>query len=252
MADKLSFYASLIFTQQNATLLAKKLIYHEFKIMSPDRKSLIKRTEIYVKDKLSGEHTGHDWYHVQRVRRTAMRIQKREGGDAFIVELTALLHDLGDYKKHGFSESKGNLVLDAMMDILEIERDLQKRVLRIVSRSQYKGDETKKPKTLECRIIQDADWLESLGAIGIARTFATGGTIERPIYDPDIKPRKKLSRIAYQKRKHEGTSFNYFYEKTIKLPKMMNTQTGKRIAERRVKFLKIFMEEFLAEWEGER
>ncbi|MFH1291855.1 MAG: HD domain-containing protein [bacterium] len=213
---------------------------------------LVKRVATYVKSKLWGEPTGHDWYHAQRVLRMARILQREEGGNLSVIELAALVHDLGDYKKHDYNEYKGNLVLDAMMDILEINRDTQRRIMRIVSESQYKGSETKVPSTIEGKIIQDADWLETVGAIGIARGFATGGQIGRMMYDPDIKPRTGLNKLDYQKKKYEGTSLNYFFEKSLRLSEMMNTKTGKKIAKRRSEFLLSFIDEFIAEWNGIR
>lgn len=213
---------------------------------------LIKKTAEYVKRKLLNEPTGHDWHHVTRVWKMAKRLQAEEGGDLGIVELAALLHDLGDYKQYEFDELKGIMVLRGMMDILEIESEIQEKILKIVDESQYKGDDTKVPSSLEGKIIQDADWLDAMGAIGIARTFSTGGRIRRMIYDPQRKPRKKLSKADYQHRKTEGTSINYFYEKALKLPAMMNTKTARAMAEKRVKFMEGYIEEFLGEWQGEK
>lgn len=215
-------------------------------------KSLIEKTAEYVRAKLGNEHTGHDWYHVERVWKMAKRLQKEESGDLELVELTALLHDLGDYKQFQFNETKGSLVLHGMMDILEIDEMTQEKILDLVSEAQYNADETKSPSSLEGKIVQDADWLEALGAIGIARTFATGGSIKRIIHDPKRRPRKKLTKKDYQERKQEGTSVNYFYEKVFKLPSMMNTKTAKAIAEKRVEYIKNFIEEFEAEWNGEK
>ncbi|MFH1789574.1 MAG: HD domain-containing protein [bacterium] len=211
---------------------------------------IVKKTAIYVKSKLMAEPTGHDWYHVERVWRMAKILQAEEGGDLLLVELASLLHDLGDYKRHDFSETKGNLVLDAMMDILDIDKETQSKIMQIVIESQYKGDETMSPSSLEGKIIQDADWLEALGALGIARSFATGGLVGRMMHNPCINPRKNLSKLDYQRKKYEGTSMNYFYEKSLRLPEMMNTNTAKKIAYARVEFMKNFIQEFLDEWEG--
>ncbi|HLC69599.1 MAG TPA: HD domain-containing protein [Patescibacteria group bacterium] len=213
---------------------------------------LIRKTADYVRLKLENEPTGHDWWHVERVWKMAKIIQAKEGGDLFLIELAALLHDLGDYKQHEFNEIKGSLVLHGMMDVLGLESDLQDKIIDIVSEAQYNADETIVPKTLEGKILQDADWLEALGAVGIARTFATGGRIKRIIYDPKRKPRHKLTKDDYQHKKREGTSFNYFYEKVLKLPGMMNTETAKKFAVRRLGFLKMYMEEFLKESAGEK
>jgi len=217
-----------------------------------DTHALVRKTADYVRLKLENEPTGHDWWHVERVWKMAKIIQAKEGGDLFLVELAALLHDLGDYKQHEFNEMKGSLVLHGMMDVLGLENDLQEKIVDIVSEAQYNADETVVPKTLEGKILQDADWLDALGAVGIARTFATGGRIKRAIYDPKRKPRHQLTKDDYQHKKREGTSFNYFYEKVLKLPNMMNTETAKKIAASRLDFLKTYMDEFLKESAGEK
>lgn len=212
---------------------------------------LIDKTAAYVKAKMTGEHTGHDWYHIQRVWQTAKKIQEKEGGDLKLIELAALLHDLGDYKQYEFNEIKGSFVLRGMMDVLEIEDDLKEELVKIIDESQFLGDETTRPKSKEGRVLQDADWLDSIGAIGIARTFATGGSLKRILHDPQKKPRGHLNRADYQFRKQDGTSINHFYEKVMKLPRMLNTETAKKIAEHRMKFVEQFIEEFIAEWKGD-
>ncbi len=217
-----------------------------------DQQALIKKTADYVRLKLENEPTGHDWWHVERVWKMVKRIQTKEGGDLFLVELASLLHDLGDYKQHEFNEVKGSLVLHGMMDVLGLEDDLQEKIIDIIAEAQYNADETVVPKTLEGKILQDADWLDAIGALGIARTFATGGRIKRVIHDPKRKPRRKLTKDDYQHKKREGTSYNYFFEKLLKLPAMMNTKTAKEIAGPRIEFLKIYMEEFKKEWQGEK
>ncbi len=216
----------------------------------PYDKELIRKVATYVRSQLGKEHTGHDWFHAKRVLLMARRLQAEEGGDLMLIELSALVHDLGDYKRYDYSEAKGNLVLNAMMDILEIEREVQKKIMEIVIQSQYKGTDTKTPNSIEGRIIQDADWLDTLGAVGIARNFATSGDSGRVIYNPSIPPRANLNTIDYQKKKMESTAFNYFFEKSLRLPTLMNTETGRMIAGRRIKFLKLFIRQFLDEWDG--
>lgn len=213
---------------------------------------LVQRTANYVKLKLLNEPTGHDWLHVVRVWRIARRLQKEEGGDLELLDLAVLLHDLGDYKQFNFDEKKAALVLRGMMDVLGIEREMQEKITKIIDEAQYVGSDTKPAKTLEGKILQDADWLDALGAIGIARTFATGGRIRRLIYDPKRKVRRRLSKDDYLHRKQEGTSFNYFLEKILKLPAMFSTKTAKEIAKKRAEFVKIYLQEFLAEWKGEK
>ncbi|MDO8499904.1 MAG: HD domain-containing protein [bacterium] len=213
---------------------------------------LVKKTADYVQKKLCNDPTGHDWHHVERVWKIAKQLQKEEGGDLEIIELAALLHDLGDYKQHQFDEVKGLLVLRGMMDVLEIEEACQEKIMKIVEEAQYAGDSTVPPSTLEGKIVRDANWLDVLGAVGIARVFAIGGSIGRAIYDPERKPRKKLTRLDYQRKKKEGTSLNYFYEKVLKLPDMMYTKTAKKLAAGRAQFVEKFIEQFLAEWGGKK
>ena len=213
---------------------------------------LVKKAAEYVKKKLYGEPTGHDWYHVQRVWKMSKRLQAEEGGDVQIIELAALMHDLGDNSMYELDEKKGFLVLRGMMDVLEIESNQQEKIIEIVDELRYLGDTTKSASLLEGRIVQDADWLESLGAIGIARIFSTGGRIRRVIYDPNISIRHKLTTRDYLYHKSSGTSLNYFYKKSFKLAKMMNTKTAQQIAGKRIKYLESFIEEFLNEWKCER
>ncbi len=213
---------------------------------------LIKKTADYVKKKLATETGGQDWYHTERVWKMAAQLQALEGGNLQVIQLAALLHDVGDYKHYDFNERKGTLVLKATMDILEIDDLSQQKIFEIVEEAQFSGVETKIPTTVEGKIIQDADWLDSLGAIGVARTFAEGARLNRLIYDPKRKARMHLSKRDYQRRKQEGTSLHYFYEKTLRLPQMMNTGAARAVAEKRAKFIETFVAQFLAEWKGER
>ena len=222
------------------------------KIFAHVSTELVKKTAEYAKKKLAGEPTGHDWYHVQRVWKMSKRLQAEEGGDSQLIELAALLHDLGDNNLYEFDDQKGFFVLHGMMDVLDIEEELQEKIIKIVDELRYKGDGTKPASTLEGRIVQDADWLESLGAIGVARIFATGGRIKRMLHDPEIQARSKFTVKDYKYKKTDGTSLNYFYEKSFRLTKIMNTKTAKHIAEKRAKYLENFIEEFLSEWKCER
>jgi len=218
----------------------------------PINREIIDKTAAYVKAKMMGELTGHDWYHIDRVRQTAMKIQEKEGGDAGLIELAALLHDLGDYKLYEFNEVKGSFALRGMMDILGFDDELKEVLANIIDEAQFAGNDTIRPKTLEGRILQDADWLDSTGAVGIARTFATGGCLKRMFHDPRKKPRTRLNRADYQFRKQDGTSINHFYEKILQLPAMFNTKTAKQIVEHRMKYVEEYLKEFFAEWNGEK
>lgn len=210
---------------------------------------LIKRTEQYVKMKLADEPSGHDWFHIQRVLNVARKIQKVEGGDLILVELTALLHNLGDNKTYGFSEKKGSLVLCGMMDVIGIEdHTLRDKIIKITNESKYGGYETKRPVSIESKIIQDANFLDTLGAIGVARHFASGGFYGRSIYNPEVKVREKMSKKQYEQEKKKGTSLNNFYEKAFRIVELLNTETAKKIADQKIKFTKLFVEQFLKEW----
>lgn len=199
--------------------------------------------------KLYNEPSGHDWYHVERVWKMAKRLQKEEGGNLELIELVALLHNLGDYSHFKFAgEQKGSLALYGMIDILGIEEPMKGKIIDLVNEMKFKGDETKTPPSIEGKIVQDANLLDTLGAIGIARCFASGGYHRRPIYDPNIPVRKRLSKENYQTKKQESTSMNSFYEKALKVAAHMNTKTGKHLAQERAKYIKDFIIQFMKEW----
>ncbi len=215
-------------------------------------KELVQKVAKYVKNKLLGEPTGHDWFHTERVWRMAKKLQEEEGGDLELVELSALMHELGDDSVFEFSSEKGSLMLSAMMDVLEIENDLKEKIIDTIAAAQFDGENTKRPDTIEACIVRDAKWLDDLGALGIARVFATGGYIKRELHDPNKPMRKRLSFDAQRRTKRQGTSLNYFYEKMLRLPKLMCTKTARTIADRRAKYIQDYIDEFLLEWEGER
>lgn len=211
--------------------------------------AFIEKTAAYVKKKLYNNPSGHDWYHVERIWKLAKQLQAVEGGNLELIELAALLHNLGDHSDSIFSAEKGSLILYGMMDILEIEEPLKSNIITIVDEMKFAGHETKPPSTIEGKIVQDANFLDSLGAIGVARQLASGGYHGRPIYDPLIKPRPALSRQEYQFQKGKGTSINNFYEKALRLVSMINTPTARRMAEKRIKFIEKFLEQFKKEWD---
>jgi len=211
---------------------------------------LVKKAAEYVKIKTMGELTGHDWYHIERVLKTAHHLHKNEGGNLELVEMAVLLHDLGDMANFEFEFKRGSLIVDGIMDVLDIPEEMQKNIIKVVSEARYAANETKRPSSIEGKIVQDADWLDSVGILGVARTFATGGFIKRMLHDPRRKPRRKLFVEDYLYRKQAGTSYNYFFEKILRLPAMMNTAEGKKIASRRIKHVEKYLEEFEKEWEG--
>ena len=194
-----------------------------------DKALMIEKTKEFVKNKLYGEGSGHDWFHIERVYNLAKYIAQKENANFFIVEMTALLHDIDDWK---FSKSNDNntTVTEKFLKSIEVDEESIESIVRIIQTMSYKGgvvDSTQ--HTLEGKIVQDADRLDAIGAIGIARTFAYGGHKNRPIYDPSIKPMdfKDLNEV----KNAENNTINHFYEKLLKLKDLMNTDTAKEIAE---------------------
>lgn len=204
----------------------------------------------YIKEIFSGDSSGHDYYHTVRVYKIATEIAKQECADVNIVQLAALLHDVDDKKLSPETHTTKKNAVDFMM-ANEVDADMIDIVCKIIDEVSFTGTDSVVPSTIEGKCVQDADRLDAIGAIGIARTFAYGGSRGRMIYDPDIKPRIGMSKEEYQNNQN-STSINHFYEKLLLLKDMMNTTTGKRLAEHRQNVMESFLEEFLAEWEGEK
>lgn len=199
---------------------------------------IIKKTAEHVKGELLGETTGHDWWHVYRVWKLAKHIAVDEQADCFVVELAAILHDIADYKFHGGDHDVGLKVSREWLEKLEVDEEVIVKVLECIAVCSFsKGEQ---PKTVEAAIVQDADRLEALGAIGIARAFATGTHFDQILYDPD------------QPKDEQKTTVGHFYEKLLKLQVQMNTEAGRRIAEARHRYVEEFLERFYDEWEGEQ
>ncbi len=220
-------------------------------LFSMNKQALLKRTTDFVKKKLQHEATGHDWFHMRRVVDMAKNIARREeSGNVFIIELAALLHDVADWKVRDEEISEEEL-LQRIMKQLEFPEEVANDVLPIILNMSYsKQLDGKKSLSKEGEIVQDADRLDALGAIGIARAFAYGGKKGRGLYNPSIHPRQFTSTRAY--RSAEGTTINHFYEKLLLLKNLLNTKTAKRIARNREKFMKQFLNEFYQEWEGKK
>lgn len=209
---------------------------------------LIERARIFVQDKFENEYSGHDYFHTLRVFNMATRIAELEGAKIEIVQLAALLHDVDDRKISPETyESQANarsFLLSNGVDEKTIE--LICSIIREISF----GTSTSAPATLEGQCVQDADRLDAIGAIGIARAFAYGGNRNRHMYHPDIKPNENMTREEYVKS--ESTTINHFYEKLFKLTALMNTKTAIQIAEAREAYMKEFVSEFMSEWDGVR
>lgn len=212
-----------------------------------DKKRIIQRTAEYVKEQLEGEGTGHDWWHVYRVWKTAAKIGEKENADLFVVELAALLHDIGDFKFHNGDTSVGPRMAEAWLRKMEVGEPVINHTCEIVRDVSYKGAGTPTPmRTIEGKAVQDADRLDAVGAIGIARTFAYGGAKGREIYNPDVKPENHQTFDQY--KNGTGPTINHFYEKLLLLKDRMNTETARKIAQKRHNFMETFLETFYAEW----
>ena len=210
---------------------------------------IIAAAEAYVRAFFAGEASGHDAHHTFRVYALARRIARAEGADEEIAALAALLHDVDDRKiSPATSEHKDNA--RAFMTAQGVGQQTQEDVLEIIRTMSFAGDGRSVPVSPEGKCVQDADRLDAMGAIGIARTFAFGGSRGRPMHDPDEAPDMHLSREAYEKR--QSTSVNHFHEKLLRLRDLMNTAEGRRLAESRHAYMEDFLAQFHAEWRGER
>lgn len=212
--------------------------------------TLLERTVAHVRKLLEGDGSGHDWWHIYRVWQTARRIALLEGADLRIVELAALLHDIADWKFHGGDESAGPRAADAWLLECGADAATREAVCDIIARVSFKGAgvATEMP-SLEGKIVQDADRLDAIGAIGIGRAFAYGGHAGRLLYDPDFPVEMHASFAAYKNSK--GPTLNHFYEKLFLLKDRMQTETGRQLAHARHAFMQDFVARFLAEWDGD-
>ena len=209
---------------------------------------LIERALTYVRDKFENEFSGHDFFHTLRVYQMATRIAECEGAYVTIVQLTALLHDVDDRKiSPDTYQSQANARNFLLFN--GVDADTIERICRMIREISF-GANNSPPATLEGQCVQDADRLDAIGAIGIARAFAYGGHHNRHMYHPDIKPNVNMTKEEYVKS--ESTTINHFYEKLFKLTALMNTQTAMQIAQAREVYMKEFVSEFMDEWEGNR
>ena len=210
---------------------------------------LIAAAERFVRDFFAGEASGHDAHHTFRVCALAQRIARTEGADETIVTLSALLHDVDDRKiSPATSAHKDNAV--RFMTGQGVSPETQDAVLHIIRTMSFGGDGKSVPDSLEGKCVQDADRLDAMGAIGIARTFAFGGSRGRQMHDPAEAPDMHLTPEAYAAR--QSTSINHFHEKLLRLRDLMNTTEGRRLAEQRHRYMEAFLDEFHAEWRGDR
>lgn len=210
---------------------------------------IITQTIEFVKQTLADAEGGHDWFHIYRVWKTAKKLAVSEKVDLFIVELGALLHDIADSKFHDGDEEVGPRMAKEFLSSLLVDQDSIEHVVEIIKNISFKGGkETQKFKSPELDVVQDADRMDALGAIGIARTFNYGGHKNRAIYDPAILPNLNMSKEEY--KNSTAPTINHFYEKLLLLKDRMNTKAGIAMAEKRHVFMEQYLEEFYKEWEG--
>lgn len=218
-------------------------------VLTPEQQQVVNKTKEYVRARLEGDTGGHDWLHCYRVWKTAKTIAKQETCDHFIVELAALLHDISDYKSNGGDTEAGPRIAKEWLDACHVDAKTGDSVADIIRTISFKGarvDDTM--RSIEGKIVQDSDRLDAMGAIGIGRAFAYGGSIGRAMHDPNIEPVLHDSFDAFAKK--SGTAINHFYEKLLLLKDRMKTETGKRLAQERHIFMEKFLEQFYVEWEG--
>ena len=204
----------------------------------------------YVKQIFANDCSGHDYHHTMRVYRLAVQIANQEKADMLIVQLAALLHDVDDVKLSPETCGMKKNAVDFMKSNC-VDNEMIKAVCKIIDEVSFVGTDSVVPSTIEGKCVQDADRLDAMGAIGIARAFAYGGSKGRKIYDPEIKSLVNMSKEEYRQNQN-STSINHFYEKLLLLKDMMNTDAAKRMAEHRQMVMENYLEEFMAEWEGER
>lgn len=213
--------------------------------------TLIDNTILFVKEKLQHAEGGHDWFHIERVYKNALLIAKEEDCNLEIVKLGALLHDIADSKFHNGDEKVGPKVARDFLVTQSVAENTITHVIAIIENISFKGGHFEKKFTSkELDIVQDADRLDAIGAIGIARTFNYGGFKNRAIYNPNIQPNMNMNKEEY--KKSDAPTINHFYEKLLLLKDKMNTETGKKIAQKRHAFMEQFLAQFYAEWEGEK
>lgn len=211
---------------------------------------LISNTIDFVKETLENAEGGHDWFHIERVLKNARLIAKGENADILIVELGALLHDIADSKFHNGDESIGPKVAREFLNSQDVPEEIIEHLIKIIDNVSFKGGNIERDfSSPELDIVQDADRLDALGAIGIARTFNYGGFKGRALYDPEIKPNLNMTKEEY--KASTAPTINHFYEKLLLLKDLMNTKTGRQIAQERHRFMEKYLEQFYAEWNGE-
>ncbi|WP_309613497.1 HD domain-containing protein [Flavobacterium sp.] len=213
--------------------------------------SIIDKTIHFVKEKLENAEGGHDWFHIERVYKNSLLIAQEENCDLTVVKLGALLHDIADSKFHDGDETVGPRTAQAFLESENVSQETIVHVINIIENISFKGGNFGQQfDSKELRIVQDADRLDAIGAIGIARCFNYGGFKNRALYNPAIPPKFNMSKEEY--KTSESPTLNHFYEKLLLLKDKMNTPSGKKIAEARHQYMENFLSQFYAEWKGEK
>ena len=213
-------------------------------------KNHITLTINFVKEKLEGAEAGHDWFHIERVWKLSKKIAEKEGGNLEVIELSAILHDIADPKFHNGDETLALKISQNVLEEIQVDAELIEQVLSVIKNISFKNRaEAPENPPLELQIVQDADRLDAIGAIGVARTFNFGGFKNNLMYHPEIKPNLGMNKEEY--KKSNGTTINHFYEKLLLLKDLMNTETAKKIASERHNFMLQFLDEFYKEWNVE-
>jgi uncharacterized protein len=221
-----------------------------------NKKDAIGKIERKTKNYFSNESTGHDWWHSHRVRQMGLKIGRCEEADLFVVEMAALLHDVGDYKFHNGDEEIGSKVIKSWLIEAGFVDNEIKDILEVITYTSFmkslkQGKENSKySPSIEAKVVSDSDRLDAIGAIGIARAFAFGGAFNRKLHNPNISPRNNMNYENYKTNK--STTINHFYEKLLNLKDSMFTETGKKIAQQRHEFMERYLEQFFNEWDGNK
>ena len=218
-----------------------------------DQEIIIQNTIDFVKETLKNAEGGHDWFHIERVYKNALLISKKEHVDLFIVRLGALLHDIADAKFYDGDETMGPKMATEFLTTQQVDADVRAHIVNIINHISYKNSLSstgEKFTSKELEVVQDADRLDAIGAIGIARCFNYGGFKNRTLYNPEILPNLKMTKEEY--KKSEAPTINHFYEKLLLLKDQMNTHTGKEIALERHRYMEQFLRQFYEEWDGKK
>ncbi len=218
-----------------------------------DTSKLIEATVAFVKESLANAEGGHDWFHIERVFNNSLLIAKEESVDVLVVSLAALLHDIADPKFHNGDETIGPKMAREYLTGAKVAKKTVTHVVRIIENLSFKNSlegKTRKFDSKELQVVQDADRLDAIGAIGIARAFNYGGFKNRPLYNPEIPPVPNITKEAY--KNSSAPTINHFYEKLLLLKDQMNTVTGKKIATQRHQYMLDFLAQFYGEWQGNR